>query len=241
MLKKYINNKTFIFIQLIIITLSMKYTINNICHNFELNPGISFVTKDTKSSWQIIKSKTYNNSTLPDFSKIKYHNIYSYLKDEYPSFKGHITLWDENEEDIIGVFNKFLFQLNYYDFIYNFNKYVDMNKEIYLLDIKDGLLYLMFLNNCSNSSVIYEKDNICKIKDMYYNNINMFIEEFFNERLELPDYCYNNKLFYKILYILSSFILLLIILNIFTYIFLFLLCYLKNINITYNNEYIPLK
>ena len=68
----------------------------------------------------------------------------------------------------------------------------------------------MFLNSCTNNSVIYEKDNICMVKDMY-------------ARLELPEFCYNDHYFYNLLYIL---------LNIFIYIvplFLSLYVFLKSL------------
>lgn len=239
MILKY-NNFVFLFIQLIIVILSINFITKDICNKFDLTPGSNFVTKNSKSSWQIIKSKIYNNETLSDFSKIEYYHIYSYLQDEYPVFKGHITLFDDNK-DIFAVFNKFLLQLPYYDFIFNFNKYVDMKNETYKIDVKEGLLYLMFLNNCTNNFVLYEKDNNCLIKDEYNNNINIFIEDFFNEKIELPDYCYNNHYFYKLLYILSKFTLVFIILNIFTYIIPFIIRFFKKFNIiNHNNEYIPL-
>lgn len=242
MIKKYIN-KLYIFLQIIFIILLIKYTINNICHDYELTPGISLITEDTKSSWQIIKHKNYNKLKLSDFSEIEYYHVYSYMEDEYPVFKGHITLLDENK-DIFAVFDKFLLQLDYYNFIFNFDKYVDLNNETYLLDIKESLIYLKFLNNCSNNSILYEKDNICIIKDIYNNNINMFIKDFFNEHFVLPSFCYNNKFIYKILYMLVKFTSILIILNMFTCIvpfITFIISYLKNINIKINNdEYIPL-
>lgn len=231
MILKY-NNRTFLFIQLIIIILSIKFITKDICYDFELTSGSNLITKYSKSSWRVINSKIYNNEILSEFLKIKYHDIYNYEKDEYPMFKGHIMLFDKNDE-IIAVFDKFLLQFNYYEFIYYFNDNVDMNKEIYKLDIKDGFLYLMFLNTCSNNSVIYEKDNYCLIKDKYYNNINTFMQEYFYERLKLPDSCYNN-----ILYITLKFLLVFLILNIFIYIVLFIIRFLNITN--HNNDYILL-
>lgn len=243
MIKKYIN-KIYIFLQIIFIILSIKYALNYICYNYELIPGSNFVTENTKSSFQIIKSKNYNKNKLPEFSEIKYGHMYSFLQDEYPVFKGHITLLDENE-DIFAVFNKFLLQIHYYDFIYYFDKYVDLNNETYLLDIKESLVYLKFLNNCSNNSILYEKNNICEIKDIYIDNINTFIQDFFNEEILLPSFCYNNNILHNIFYILSKFTYMFIILNVSKYIVTFIIKFIikniKKINIKYyNNEYIPL-
>lgn len=125
MILKY-NNFVFLFIQLIIVILSLKIITKDVCNKFYLTPGSNFVTDNSKSSWQIIKSKIYNNETLSDFSKIEYYHIYSYLQDEYPVFKGHITLLDD-DKDIFAVFNKFLLQLSYYDFIYHFKNEINMN------------------------------------------------------------------------------------------------------------------
>lgn len=239
MFKKYIN-KFIIFIHLFVtIILLIKYSINNNCYNYELIPGNLFITEKSKSSWQIISSKLYNKNTLPNISEMKFLNINNYLQDDYPIFKGHIMLLDkedkEDKEDIFAIFNNFPIQQFYYDFIFYFDKYVDLNNEIYKIDINQGLLSLKFLNKCSNNTVLYEKDNKCMIKDTYYYNINMFLQDFFNEKIELPKYCYNNNILYIMLYIIFI-IMILISIFIFSIIYYFKKKKMK----FHNNEYIPL-
>lgn len=228
-----------LYIQLIIIILAVIYYFyNNSNKVMELKTGDDIVTKESKSRWYILKSKQYNNNTLSELFKIRYGFIFSYIEDDYPIFKGHITLLDE-KENLIGIFNRFSIQLNQYDFIYYFGKYVDMNNEIYKMDIKDGLLYLKFLNNFSNNTVIQEKEyengTFSEIKEIYYNSINKFLEYYFDEEIELPVFYENKK--YSMVYILS---ITLIFTNIFIYVILFIINFLKYKKHS-NEEYIPLK
>lgn len=184
MIFKY-NTKVFLYIQLIVI-LTILYFFNNNYQYLNQKPGNNIVTKNSKSNWNIIKYKKHKNNTLSKIFKLEYSYIYNYLEDDYPMFKGHIALLDGNNE-LFGVFNKFLVHLYYYNFIYYFKKYVDMNNEIYKVDIKDSLLYLKFVNKCNNNSVLYEEyqnGKHCGIKDIYIKKIDEFIVDFFDEELE---------------------------------------------------------
>lgn len=50
----------------------------------------------------------------------------------------------------------------------------------------------MYLNNFTNNTCLYERDNICYFKDNIYNVINDFLIFYFEEKNNLPEYCYYN-------------------------------------------------
>lgn len=93
-----LKNGNNLYIQLIIIILAVIYYFyNNSKKVMELKTGDVIFTKDSKSRWYILKSKQYNNNTLSELFKIRYGFRFSYIEDDYPVFKGHITLLDEKE------------------------------------------------------------------------------------------------------------------------------------------------
>lgn len=164
----------------------------NGCTYFNVLPGITMITNRTYSSWQFMKPIKYSSELLNNLYTIKYYNILNTTLDNYLLFKGNIVLFDQNNTSYDAVFKDSLNQLSYYnDFNYYFNKNVDMNKETYKLEINDGLLELKFLNNCSNNSVLIEKDNTCFFKNNTYDNINNFFKYYFNEEFIVHYTCHN--------------------------------------------------
>lgn len=91
-----------------------------------------------------------------------------------------------------AVFKDSLIFTFYNDFDYNFHENVNMNNEIYKLEINSGILELKFLNNCSNNSILFENNQRCFFKNNTYNNINNFLNRYyFNEKFITPFSCHN--------------------------------------------------
>lgn len=57
-----------------------------------------------------------------------------------------------------------------------------MKNETYNVIVKNGYLEIMFLNDCSNNTVLFEEDKICNIKNSILNNINNFLNSYFDEK-----------------------------------------------------------
>lgn len=170
--------QTFILIISILISLysGCSYESNkfvNGCNVFNILPGNTMVTNRTYSSWQFLNSIKYSSEILNEIYTIKYYNIINTTLNDYVLFKGSIVLFNEQKNNYDAVFKDSLTQFIYYDdFNYNFHENVDMNKEIYKIEINNGLLEIKFLNNCSNNSVLFENNQRCYFKNDTYNNIN---------------------------------------------------------------------
>lgn len=207
--KNIFKNKLIIFLQIIVSIISISYILINNCRNYELKPGNNYITEESISNWQFMKTTKYNFENLSEISKIKYYNIYSYTYDNNIIFKGNIMLFNKENEHI-SIFKEFLSHPNYFIFINDFKKEIGINNISYKIEIKEGYLFLYFLGNCKNNPILIEEDNKCFIKDNIYENINIYLNDFFRDKIILPDKCYNNHyyifliLFFNILLLTFS-------------------------------------
>lgn len=197
-----IQNIIILFLQLIILIISILISLYRGCNyesikfmdgciEYSILPGNIMVTNETFSSWQFFTPVKYSSEIITNLYNIKYDNVLSTTLNGYILLKGSIFLSNTENKDYDAIFKEFSKPVYYYDFIYHFNNSVEMNNETYIIDIKEGLLELMFLNNCSNSSVLTEIDNICFINDNAYNNVNEFLKVYFSEEFISPYSCYN--------------------------------------------------
>lgn len=63
--------------------------------------------------------------------------------------------------------------------------------ETYNVVVKNGFLEIIFLNNCSNNTVLFEENQICKIKNNILDDINISLNSYFDEKLMAPFDCHN--------------------------------------------------
>lgn len=192
------KNKLFLLTNLLIIFYFIKtyYLKINNCKSFIVNPGDILLTNRTYSSWQFINSLKYSSEKITDLYNVKYYNIINMTLDNYILFRGDIVLFNKdkinnNKPNYDAVFKGSL-NRNLYndDFNYNFHENVNMNNEIYKININDGILEIKFLNNCSNNKVLFEENNICYIKNNTYYKINDFLNAYyFNEKFIMKNNC----------------------------------------------------
>lgn len=192
------KNKLFLLTNLLMIFYFIKtyfLKINN-CKSFIVSPGDILLTNRTYSSWQFINSLKYSSEKITDLYNIKYYNIINTTLNNYVLFRGDIVLFDKNKinnnkTNYDAVFKGALNRNLYYDdFNYNFHENINMNNEIYKININDGILEIKFLNNCSNNKVLFEENNICYIKNNIYYKINDFLNEYyFNEKFIIKNNC----------------------------------------------------
>lgn len=151
------------------------------CSKFKILPGNTMITNPSYSVWQYLKQKIYTSEMITDIYDVKYYNIMNTTLNDYVLLKGNIILFDKKDQEYHANFKEYLNRIYHYQFIYDFKDKIDMNKEVYNLDLKDGLLELMFLKNCSNNTVLLESYKSCNLKDSIINEINMFLSDYFNE------------------------------------------------------------
>lgn len=151
------------------------------CSEFNILPGDTMITNRSYTSWLFLKPKKYSSELIPEIYDIKYYNKKNTTFNNYLLFIGNIMIFEKNTKNYNAIFKGFSDKMYYEEFIADFNKYVDMNKEIYKIDIKDGFLELLFLNNCSNNSVLFEKDEECYFKNYTIENINYYLNDYFNQ------------------------------------------------------------
>lgn len=167
---------------LLISFLTLIYLLKTFKNKILITPGDIMVTNRTYSNWQFIKPFKYSSQSLIDLYNVKYYNIYNTKINSYNSFVGNIVLFDKNDIDYYAFFKDSPSIAFIHDFIYYFNKYVNMKNETYNVALKNGYLEIMFLNNCSNNTVLFEKEKICHIKNYVLNNINIFLNSYFDEK-----------------------------------------------------------
>lgn len=243
----FFKNKLFLF-QIIILLISISYSLNNNCRNYEIETGNIYITEITKSNWQFLKPIKYNFEKLSEISKIKYHEITTHSYDNNIVFKGRIVLLDDEEnkyvDKYVATFKEFLLHGYYIMFKRDFKKEVKINDISYNIELKEGYLFLEFLTNCKNNSILFEKDNQCFIHDNIHKNIELYLNDFFKDKLLLPNRCYNDQyfieFFIKIIYFIINIILVFLFFNILLFFLLYVIFYFKNFFKRYNEEYIPL-
>lgn len=212
------------------------------CDKFNILPGNIMITNTSYSLWQYLKPKKYSSELITDIYDIKYYNIMNTKLNDYILLKGDIVIFDKNNKDYYANFKEYINQIYYHNFISDFKENVDMNKEIYNIDIKNGLLELMFLNNCSNNSVLLENNKSCIFKNNTYNNINYFLNSYFNEIFIVPfscHNCYKNGIHTldELITVLSKCISIFFMLNSFLIIiYLFIISKIKDSDIGYIND-----
>lgn len=240
-IKKYLNKKIILILHIFLFILLIIYSSNKNCNNFELIEGNPYIADNT-SIWQFKKNIRYNNDFITDFFDLKYTYISNTTKNGYPILEGYIELYDKSKDEKEGIFKEFLFPEYEDNFIYNFKNNIEMNKEIYDIDIKNNKLRIMYLNNCSNNTCLYEKDNICFLKENIYNDINSFLVFYFEEKIKLPEYCYSNinKNVIQLLYFILKFIFLIILFNIFILLFSSIIKHIRIYKKRSVDGYIPL-
>lgn len=132
----------------------------------------------------------------------------------------------------------------YYDFIYHFKNEINMNNETYNVDIKEGFLELMFLNNCSNSMALKEIENICFIKNDIHDIINEFIKVYFSEEFISPYVCHDCyingiKSFNELINVLTKCISIFVMFNsLLIIIYIFIISKIRKHDIGYINDFI---
>ena len=148
LIKNLKNKFSFLIIFLILIYLIKIYYSKN--YNkykpFIIKPGNIMITNRTHSSWQFIKPLKYEYETLSDLYIIKYYNIINTTLDGYLSFKGNIVIFNKNNTnttEYVAVFKDSLISTFYNDLDYYFHKKVEMNDEIYKININNGLLQII--------------------------------------------------------------------------------------------------
>lgn len=225
----------------------------NGCKSFNIFPGYNMVS-ESKSVWQFLIYINYSSELLTKISTINYNNIYNTTVNEYTVMKGNIVMLDNKTNDYVSLLKEILPYSGQSNFYYEFLNNIEMNNEPYNIKTNDGILELMFINNCSNNSVLFEDNQSCFFKNKTYDNINSFLNNYFNETLLLTYLCNNcyKKGIHNIndlISVTSSIVSLFILFNsILILLFLFILSkiksidigYIKNIideNITKNNGY----
>lgn len=214
------------------------------CSEFNLLPGDTIITNRSYSVWQYLNSKKYSSELIPEIYDIKYYNRINTTFNGYLLFTGNIMMFDKKTQNYDAVFKEFLEQTHYSEFIYYFNKYVNMNKEIYKINIKEGILELLFLKNCTNVSVLFEKDGICDFKNNTYNSINNYLNDYFNQKFIVRyscHSCYRNGIntLDEFITVLSKCLSIFLILNSFFIIFyIFIISKIKKYEIGYINDII---
>lgn len=114
-----------------------------------------------------------------------------------------------------------------------------MNNEIYKFAIKEGRLEFLFLNNCSNNSVLKESPKGCIFKNNIYNKINNFLSDYFNEIFTVPyscHSCYRNNInsLYEAINVFSKCISIFFMFNsLLIIIYIFIVSKIKNLDIGY--------
>lgn len=197
-----IHNIILLTLQLIILTISITISLYrgcsyqstefvNGCKPFDILPGNTMITNRSYTVWQYLKPKKYSSELIKELYDIKYYNKVNTTFNGYLLFTGNIMIFDINTQNYVAIFKDFSDQLYYSEFISYFNQNVDMNKEIYKVAIKNGILELLFLKNCSNVSVLFEKDEKCYFKNDTNNAINNFISDYFNQKFIVPYSCSN--------------------------------------------------
>lgn len=187
-----IQNIIIIILQIIILVISISVSLYRGCSyeysefvegcsKFKILPGNTMITNSSYSVWQYLKPKIYTSEMITDIYDIKYYNIMNTTLNDYVLLKGNIILFDKKNQEYHANFKEYLNRIYHYQFIYDFKDKIDMNKEVYKLDLKDGLLELMFLKNCSNNTVLLESYKSCNLKDNIINEINIFLSDYFNE------------------------------------------------------------
>lgn len=181
-IKKYKIINLILFQIIIIILLILIFNINHLNHTLTI--GNIFISDRTTSNWQFINKQEYNNDFLSNIYKIRYYNIINTTHNGYLTFEGHIMLLNKNNE-VVGLFKEFSTHEYYYDFIYNFKEIIKMENELYNVGIEDNLLKIMYYNNCSKNICLDEKNGGCFFKENIFNDINIFLEDYFYEKLIL--------------------------------------------------------
>lgn len=213
----------------------------NGCKSFNIFPGYNMVS-ESKTVWQFLTNINYSSELLTKIAYIKYVNMINSTVNGYPVIKGNIVMINNNTNNYVSLLKEILPYDGQYNFNYNLSKNINMNNEEYIIKTNDGILELMFFNKCSNNSVLKEIDNYCILNNKTYNDINYFLNNFFNETLLLTYSCNNcykkgvhniNDLISVISKTVSLFILFNSILII---LFIFILSKIKGIEIGYIND-----
>lgn len=253
-----IQNIIIMILQLIILTISISVSLYRGCSyeytefvegcsKFKILPGNTMITNSSYSVWQYLKTKSYTTELITDIYDIKYYNVMNTTLNNYVLLKGNIILFDKTNQEYHANFKEYLNRIYYYQFIYDFKDKIDMDNEVYNLDISEGLLELMFLNNCSSNTVLLESNKGCGLKDNITNKINIFLSDYFNEFFIVNYSCYNCYIngihtIYEFITVLSKCISIFVMFNSFLImIYLFIISKIKNKDIGYIDNVIIYK
>lgn len=209
------------------------------CVKFNIFPGTSMITNRTYTVWQFLKPQKYSSELISELYNIKYYNMLNTTLNSYFLLKGNIMMFDKKSDEYINIFKEYSDDISYSYFINHFIEDVDMNNEIYKIAIKEGRLEFLFWNNCTNNSLLYETQKGCIFKDNIYNEVNKFLNNYFNEIFMVPytcHSCYRNGIdnFYEIINVLSKCISIFFMLNsLIIIIYLFIISKIKKSDIGY--------
>lgn len=163
------------------------------CVSFNILPGNNMITNRSYSSWQFMSSFSYSSEKISDLYNVNYVHITNTTLNDYLLFKGDVVLINKINENYDAYFKDSINRNGFnIDFKNNFQNNMYMNGEIYDVAMKDGYLEIMFLNNCSHNSVLFEKNEICHFKNNTLDDINDFLNAYyFNENFIIPYSCHN--------------------------------------------------
>lgn len=179
------------------------------CLEFTIFPGTTMITNRTYTSWQFLKHQKYSSELTSKLYDIKYYNIINTTLNGYLLIKGNMMMFDKNNDNYISIFKEYLDDIHYSDFIYYFKETVNMRNEIYKLALKGNKMEFLFWNNCTNNNLLYESKEGCIFKDNIYEEINSFLNNYFNEIFIVPyscHSCYRNGInnFYEAINVFSK-------------------------------------
>lgn len=197
-----IQNIIFLSFQFIILIISITISLYrgcsynstdflNGCKSFDILPGNTLITNKTSSIWQFITNNKYSSELLPNISNLQYFNIHNTTHNGYVLMKGNIVILDHELNNYISLFKEFLLPIYYNNFHNKFIEEVDMNNEIYDVEINNGFLELSFLNNCTNNLNLFEDENGCSFNNQALGIINKFLLNYFNEKFVVYYNCNN--------------------------------------------------
>lgn len=213
------------------------------CNKYKIFPGLNVITNKLSSTWQFVSTKEYSSEYLSEFSNIIYSNIYNETNNNHTIMKGNIILLNKKDKNTIeAYFRDFLINKNFKGLYVNFKNNINMNDELYDIEIKDGTLNFTFYKKCSESLNLIEKNGNCLFNNNTRNNINEFLDEYFDSIIVVPyvcHNCYNNGIntLDEAITVLSKMISIFILLNSFLIIvYIFILSKIKHIDIGHIND-----
>lgn len=231
----YLINKKFIILQLFGLIVSISLILKDKKSDFELISGNIYLTDSCRSSWQFINNKFYNNVELTDIYNLSYRNIININQNGSFVSQGYILLFDGNE--LSGIFKGFSIPSSKYSFINEFKKEIK-DDNIYNIELENDLLKIHYKECYNNTYLKNEAD--CFFSNNTYNDINMFLNYYFYEKLKLPNYFY--KSYYNDIYtLILDFLKISLMFMVFNISIYILYIYIKVLPFNFqDNEYIPL-